>query len=766
MDRISFKRNINYFWILKYVTYFFIFMFLSRATLTKGVIPFAFGFYLGLCYLKQNILLLSLFYIVTAFIVEISFISLFVAILHSVIIIIFFMIAFKLNFNFKSYVLGIVGFCAGICSCFFYLNNVSDIIKVLITSVVSIVFMFVVINAFCVMFLRGVEVKRSIDEKICLLSVLFAIFLGASGIKIYFFDLFHFISVLFILIFIMVSDIGGALCLSIICGVSALIYNNSPAFLIVLSISTMIASTIKGLSKYFVPIPFFIVDIVFGMYFKLIPNFEYLRMINIAIAVFVFLLIPKSFFEFVLSKSSKNNQDELFRELVNRSREQMAVKLNEIADVFSEMQRVFMNMVKSTMTVDEAVIVLGGECKEKICGDCPEYSKCHITHKIQTDESFGSLIKSSIERGKATILDLPNYLSARCKRVSALLSMTNQSVNSFRQYSTLNGNLNNSRTLIGGQMGGVSKIIRELANECKEKIRFNLKAENAVALKLASYGIACNQAIIYENEGNVSNVNVVLSGEVDESELIEAVSKIFNCKMMIVAKEQSDNKRMNYYIKNAPSFDVIFGASGCKKFGSEVSGDTHSLIKISEDKFILALCDGMGSGDKAHKISETTMNLVENFYKAGFSDEVILDSVNKLLGISGDEVFTAIDICVMDLQKAFAVFLKLGGVSSFLKMQNEVIVLQGSALPMGVLEEIQPSVSKQILREGDFLIMVTDGVTDAFYDDVNLRQFINDIDEINPQSIADKIIMQAIKNNNDKPKDDMTVLVGRVICCN
>lgn len=62
-------------------------------------------------------------------------------------------------------------------------------------------------------------------------------------------------------------------------------------------------------------------------------------------------------------------------------------------------------------------------------------------------------------------------------------------------------------------------------------------------------------------------------------------------------------------------------------------------MKTDNGKCIVALCDGMGSGSNAEKMSETAIGLVENFYRAGFDSDTILSCVNHLLVGCGNEVF-------------------------------------------------------------------------------------------------------------------------------
>ena len=65
------------------------------------------------------------------------------------------------------------------------------------------------------------------------------------------------------------------------------------------------------------------------------------------------------------------------------------------------------------------------------------------------------------------------------------------------------------------------------------------------------------------------------------------------------------------------------------KNGEKVSGDTHSVIRINDHSFLMALSDGMGSGEYARKVSESAISLIEAFYRAEMPEDNVLNTINK-----------------------------------------------------------------------------------------------------------------------------------------
>ena len=233
--------------------------------------------------------------------------------------------------------------------------------------------------------------------------------------------------------------------------------------------------------------------------------------------------------------------------------------------------------------------------------------------------------------------------------------------------------------------------------------------------------------------------------------------------MCIVSSVQSDIHECMYLtLINSPKFDIVYGVSKVNKLSKKLCGDSHSIMKIDNGKFMVSLCDGMGSGDRANKISALTISLIEKFYKAGFENDVILNTINKLLSLNEEENYSTIDLCVFDGSNGYYDFIKLGGCKSFIfRDGGDVEEVESSGLPVGILENIKPHITRKLISPMDIVVIVSDGIFDCFGD--NLQSFVVHQDCVNPQSLSDKILNRALELSGNVSKDDMTVICIRAI---
>ena len=151
--------------------------------------------------------------------------------------------------------------------------------------------------------------------------------------------------------------------------------------------------------------------------------------------------------------------------------------------------------------------------------------------------------------------------------------------------------------------------------------------------------------------------------------------------------------------------------------------------------------------------------MVENFYKAGFGNEAALNMINRMLMMKGADEFSALDICVIDLETAIAHFVKLGGVQSFVKRADNVDVIESSALPIGIVEEATPYSDSRLLSGTDSVVLVSDGIVDALGAD-GVRLVLSRTDTLSPQELCDTLLAKATEYG---AKDDSTAVAVRLI---
>lgn len=746
--------------ILKYFLFLVIFLLLSAGEINFSVKPFLFAFLFSLVWCNQNPLVCSLFYVGAMLLINPINLGLIISLIFTISILLFFYYLHKkLNKPINRYIFLLYALLSQIAFIYYSFTTPENLINAIVSVFIGLILIICYNTFFSSVFVKGLNAVFTINELISACIFLMSISVGISCIKFINFELIKIFAVFMILLSIFILDAKSGFVVAITMGVGNCLATFNITYLAVFSVFTLCAYCFKSNNKYLSSLAICLIDVFCGLYLKVYPSYTIYSVFSTVLGALLFVLIPNHIIENLKSYFGGFNSSMLYRNLINSTKSSIMRRLNEISEVFLDMELNFKNMVKGTLPKNEAKELLLNEVCSKVCNDCREKHTCLRVKNEETINGFSDMLEKGFEKGKVTLLDIPLSLSTHCNRAANIISTMNGLLNSYKQYSYMVTSSDTSKVLIGEQMGGVSKLLKTLIEDTATNFKFDLSKENEIKEELKFLHIYCSDVISYVKD-NIYNISLILKkSDYNEKNIEELISKIVKVKMKILSKNELNTNFDILELKNAPKYDCIFGMSGATKNNNQISGDTYSFIKINEDKVLMALNDGMGSGENAQKTSEVSLNLIENFYRAGFDNEIILNSVNKLLTINSEETFSALDICVIDFTKEIYDFIKMGAPVGFIKKESGVEIIESGSLPIGILEGISPVITKKVISGDEIIILVSDGVLESFNGEEKLSSFISSCVTNNPQTLCDKIINECKRN---EITDDCTVLALRI----
>lgn len=200
---------------------------------------------------------------------------------------------------------------------------------------------------------------------------------------------------------------------------------------------------------------------------------------------------------------------------------------------------------------------------------------------------------------------------------------------------------------------------------------------------------------------------------------------------------------------------------------SEVSGDSSVNTKLHDGKYMIAISDGMGSGEKAKKSSNTVIQMLQRLLTTGFDNEVSIGLINSAVNLnSNEETYATIDISVIDLSTGNIEVVKNGACPTFIKSGKNVEIIKAVSFPAGVFDKIDLVVYDKDLKENDIIVMCSDGILESNTEYKNkelwLKELLEDINTDDVQKICNIIKQEAIDNGFGIAKDDMTVIVAKI----
>ena len=754
------KYSIMYSYI-KYLGIFLLFCILGVAEIS-GVRYFMLGMYFALVWCNQKIQVLSPLYVLANFICFGGYIS----VISSAITVFIMCIMYAFHYRFKRpmnlILINLYAILSLIVDAYINVYIGNDLAHCVIGGVLGIIAMLCYIHFLQSIMMFGVRRKYQVTEVmsggVMLMLVVNGLF-NIPTLGMYLTDIFV---ILGILVVARVFGVGASVIIGLISGVGVALSSVSLIYVAIYSILGLMAGAMQSKYKIYSVLGVFFVSLMLRVYF--LPIISIYGYLAVLIGGLIYLLIPNRILDNVDSLIISDKESNAINNLINRERTALYSKLKNLSAVFLEMRNAFQLMAKKCITKESMQESVIKDVRYNICASCSNKNSCFRTFEEETMFGLNQMAEFAIDRGKVSIIDIPNTISGRCGRVGAVINEINKKVLDYKDKQNNESNASMSKLIIADQLFGVSQVMKELAENVGGQLEFDRIKEKEIMEKCSYSNILCIDCVVFRERRGKLNVSATIrSRDINKKLLTNIVGSVLQTEMNITKIEQA--KKVGYSIVNmriANTYDMVFGVAGSKKYNSKESGDTHSVIRIGTDKYLIALSDGMGSGESARENSKLAINLIENFYQAGFDSDITIDSVNKLLLQNGEEDFSAVDIAVIDLKNGNCDMYKVGSPCSFVKKRDCVDYIEAGALPLGILEEIRPSTSARILKNSDMIVLFSDGILDAYKDEVILRNYIEICNTSNPQTLADSILNEALKLNNYAPEDDMTVMVAKL----
>ena len=493
-------------------------------------------------------------------------------------------------------------------------------------------------------------------------------------------------------------------------------------------------------------------------------------------AVLLFILTPKGMAATVAKyvpgtqEHAKSQQD-----YARRVRDITADRVKQFSDVFKQLSKSFGQLTeKNQLLQHEAEIgsfvnAVTGEA----CASCFKRNTCwegsfYKTYKFMTD--MMTEVEMNPDFSKDHIRPEWRQLCHKTDRVHTILQKQYEKYRYDRHWTK---QIQESRKLVSEQLYGVSQVMDDLVKEIRREGQGMFLQEEQIAQVLEEMGLSIHRLnIICLDEGNV------------EIEMIHGFQQGFDeCRKMIapllsdvlgetiaVKYERWDDPGeglSTVVFASAKEYEVETGIACAAKGGERLSGDSFSTVELGNGKFAVAISDGMGNGERARAESSAALAMLQELLQSGMDEQLAIKSVNSVLTLrSSDEIYTTVDLAIIDLFSAKTTFMKIGSTPSFIKRGKEVIRVAANNLPIGILKEIEVDLVVRQLMPGDVLVMMTDGVYDAPGHAVNkelwMKRVLSEMLTDDPQEIADKLLDTVLRYHDGTANDDMTVIVAKI----
>jgi len=256
--------------------------------------------------------------------------------------------------------------------------------------------------------------------------------------------------------------------------------------------------------------------------------------------------------------------------------------------------------------------------------------------------------------------------------------------------------------------------------------------------------------------------------KVRDKQYIANISSILSRSMGTKIVFQRDEKQENYIqtYMSEDKYVLQIGNSKIAKEGNSVSGDCNLQMKLKDGKYLLAISDGMGSGKIARESSRLTIKMLEEMLVNGFDNDDLINFINDSVNINTDsEMYSTLDFAILDLYEGKLKTAKSGACNTYIKNKKNIKVIQSETMPVGIIDKAELDIKNVEVSDGDIIVMCSDGLLNS-QNDLNedwIENYLKNISTTNVQKVADLIVAEAIDNSFGAVRDDITVIVAKVV---
>lgn len=312
---------------------------------------------------------------------------------------------------------------------------------------------------------------------------------------------------------------------------------------------------------------------------------------------------------------------------------------------------------------------------------------------------------------------------------------------------------------MSNKLNVVSKVISNLADEIEQENKLRQNEEEEIRVLANQKNIKLEDVLINKQKNGkyIAKLRFMPKNNSIIEIMENIISKVLNSKMKYAGKEDEYSR-----YESEDKFKLEIGISRTTKNNSEISGDSNIQTKLKDGKYLLAISDGMGSGQVAKNSSKRVINMLESLLTAGFEKDTSIELINTAMTANvNDDMYATIDAVILDMYNGNVEFIKNGACSTYIKTKEGVQIIKDASIPVGMSNSVKSVTYDKDLEDGDIVLICTDGVQDSGEENW-LKNILEKMQTENVQKIADIIIKESVDNNFGIAKDDMTIIVARV----
>lgn len=396
---------------------------------------------------------------------------------------------------------------------------------------------------------------------------------------------------------------------------------------------------------------------------------------------------------------------------------------------------------------------------ERSCRDCPRSGVCWQKDRHTMQNLLNDLTPVLQKKHALGLPDLPAWFAGSCLQTALFCGSVNDAFREALRRRARAGELRAQQNAMRQQYASLSALLESAAGRAGAGVEYDTALESRVRRIVRAYHPGAKAGVCLVN-GSLQ-IELLFPKETEEflewSPLIRTLESAFSAHFLPPEALES-RKGQLFRLRQQAVFRLESYGCTRTKPGESVCGDSYRCFTTEDGRAILLLSDGMGTGERAARLSRQALELVSGFVRSGCGLAESTAAVLPVLAARFSEWgFVTLDLIEINLFSGRSAALKYGAAPGLLLREGRILRFSTRRLPAG-LEEGQEDIPPFSLRlqAGDRLLLLSDGVWDACDPEALLRE---------NAALPGKELAELLLSAGEDVSDDRTVIVADFAAC-
>lgn len=489
---------------------------------------------------------------------------------------------------------------------------------------------------------------------------------------------------------------------------------------------------------------------------------------SLALAMMIFFIMPSSWISYAQNQLFPKPSSVLFKR-----QQWLTDKVNTQLYDFQQFVEFITQLVNDRFPTQKEIASTTQTPDYSVCGSCFRKDKCWGAENQGMYPIMDEWKEMRGQTKSGVRYRLNDRIQEKCVRSSGLIDALEEEYANNK----LAGHYAHGKKMLAYQLRDMSKHVSELMADLQLNEANHESEEEKISKRLDDAKIAHFQIDMLSEEPGARKIVCCLPVKqaewetnqmVGERLIIPILHELYDEPFEIsrTTEIQDPFAHIQITFQSAVRFTYDYGVFTRSFQNTVYSGDAHSVIPLHSGLVAFVLSDGMGQNMEAYHESRKVIRLLRECLQHQMNPETAMHTLHYVMSLKHhSDLYATVDLALLDLQEGKLWSFKAGSMSTYLLRGKDCVKIDSQSVPIGFLPTMSVDAEERIVKDGDILVMLSDGMFSPEYSleeqENELIRLMRKYESTPTGSLAD-LLAAEFSHKYPAAEDDRTLIVVKV----